>query len=226
MNTSHLSNQRVIEKCRLLIVLVMNIFLPIPHIKSGYLLWYMLHEENTNKTPTIRPRYRIVQSMNSWLIMKHSKVPAQSDREQVDDLDNRDKAVILGDLKKKLIVPIPMQRKGYSGALRWALSRLGWPCWSSPSLSTAFPKTPSWPMVNDHPPALQDVRSAHIKADEHPGRGLVDPPGGQRLQDSHRLDRCRGGCPPFSRKLCKHPNLLQWSNAINIQHLLWLLTLI
>ena len=29
---------------------------------------------------------------------------------------------------------------------RWALSRLGWPCWSSPSLSTAplvFPKTPS-----------------------------------------------------------------------------------
>ena len=147
MNTSHLSNQRVIEKCRLLIVLVMNIFLPIPHIKSGYLLWYMLHEENTNKTPTIRPRYRIVQSMNSWPIMKHSKVPAQSDREPVDDLDNRDKAVILGDLKKKLIVPIPMQRKGYSGALRWALSRLGWPCWSSPSLSTAplaFPKTPSW----------------------------------------------------------------------------------
>ena len=52
----------------------------------------MLHEENTNKTPTIRPRYRIVQSMNSWLIMKHSKVPAQSDREPVDDLDNRDKA--------------------------------------------------------------------------------------------------------------------------------------
>ena len=39
-------------------------------------------------------------------------------------------------------------------------------------------------MVNDYPPALQDVRSAHIKADEHPGRGLVDPPGGQRLQDS------------------------------------------
>ena len=35
--------------------------------------------------------------------MKHSKVPAQSDREPVDDLDNRDKAVILGDLKKKLI---------------------------------------------------------------------------------------------------------------------------
>ena len=30
--------------------------------------------------------------MNSWLIMKHSKVPAQSDREPVDDLDNRDKA--------------------------------------------------------------------------------------------------------------------------------------
>ena len=52
----------------------------------------MLHEENTNKTPTIRPRYRIVQSMNSWLIMKHSKVPAQSDREPVDDLNNRDKA--------------------------------------------------------------------------------------------------------------------------------------
>ena len=52
----------------------------------------MLHEENTNKTPTIRPRYRIVQSMNSWLIMKHSKVPAKSDREPVDDLDNRDKA--------------------------------------------------------------------------------------------------------------------------------------
>ena len=52
----------------------------------------MLHEENTNKKPTIRPRYRIVQSMNSWLIMKHSKVPAQSDREPVDDLDNRDKA--------------------------------------------------------------------------------------------------------------------------------------
>ena len=61
----------------------------------------MLHEENTNKKPTIRPRYRIVQSMNSWLIMKHSKVPAQSDREPVDDLDNRDKTVILGDLKKK-----------------------------------------------------------------------------------------------------------------------------
>ena len=76
----------------------------------------MLHEENTNKTPTIRPRYRIVQSMNSWLIMKHSKVPAQSDREPVDDLDNRDNAVILGDLRKKLIAPIPMQREGYSGA--------------------------------------------------------------------------------------------------------------
>ena len=76
----------------------------------------MLHEENTNKKPTIRPRYRIVQSMNSWLIMKHSKVPAQSDREPVDDLDNRDKAVILGDLRKKLIVTIPMQREGYSGA--------------------------------------------------------------------------------------------------------------
>ena len=30
--------------------------------------------------------------MNSWLIMKHSKVPAQSDREPVDDLNNRDKA--------------------------------------------------------------------------------------------------------------------------------------
>ena len=30
--------------------------------------------------------------MNSWLIMKHSKVPAKSDREPVDDLDNRDKA--------------------------------------------------------------------------------------------------------------------------------------
>ena len=28
--------------------------------------------------------------MNSWLIMKHSKVPAN--REPVDDLDNRDKA--------------------------------------------------------------------------------------------------------------------------------------
>ena len=54
----------------------------------------MLNEENTNKKPTIRPRYRIVQSMNSWLIMKHSKVPAKSDREPVDDLDNRDKAVI------------------------------------------------------------------------------------------------------------------------------------
>ena len=52
----------------------------------------MLHEENTNKTPTIRPRYRIVQSMNSWLIMKHSKVPAEPDREPVDDLDSRDKA--------------------------------------------------------------------------------------------------------------------------------------
>ena len=74
----------------------------------------MLHEENTNKKLTIRPRYRIVQSMNSWLIMKHSKVPAN--REPVDDLDNREKAVILGDLRKKLIVPIPMQREGYSGA--------------------------------------------------------------------------------------------------------------
>ena len=52
----------------------------------------MLNEENTNKTPTIRPRYRIVQSMNSWLIMKHSKVPAESDGEPVDDLNNRDKA--------------------------------------------------------------------------------------------------------------------------------------
>ena len=61
---------------------------------------------------------RTVQSMNSWLIIEHSKVPAQSDREQVDDLENRDKAVILGDLRKKLIVPIPMQREGYSGA-RW-----------------------------------------------------------------------------------------------------------
>ena len=30
--------------------------------------------------------------MNSWLIMKHSKVPAESDGEPVDDLDNRDKA--------------------------------------------------------------------------------------------------------------------------------------
>ena len=30
--------------------------------------------------------------MNSWLIMKHSKVPAKSDGEPVDDLDNRDKA--------------------------------------------------------------------------------------------------------------------------------------
>ena len=45
----------------------------------------MLHEENANKTPTIRPT-------NSLLIMKHSKVPAQSDREPVDDLNNRDKA--------------------------------------------------------------------------------------------------------------------------------------
>ena len=26
--------------------------------------------------------------MNSWLIMKHSKVPAQSDREPVDDLSH------------------------------------------------------------------------------------------------------------------------------------------
>ena len=85
MNTSHSSNQRVIEKCRFLIVLMMNIFLPIPHIKSGYLLWYMLHEENTNKKPTIRPRYRIVQSMNSWLIMKQSKVPAESDGKPVDE---------------------------------------------------------------------------------------------------------------------------------------------
>ena len=48
----------------------------------------MLNEENTNKKPSIRPRYRIVQSMNSWLIMKHSKVPAQSDREPVDDLSH------------------------------------------------------------------------------------------------------------------------------------------
>ena len=30
--------------------------------------------------------------MNSWLIMKHSKVPAQSDREPVDNLSHRDKA--------------------------------------------------------------------------------------------------------------------------------------
>ena len=52
--------------------------------------------------------------------MKHSKVPAQSDREPVDYLANGDKAVILGlgDLRKKLIAPIPMQREGYSGA-RW-----------------------------------------------------------------------------------------------------------
>ena len=52
----------------------------------------MLHEKNTNKTPTKRPRYRIVQSMNSWLIMKQSKVPAESDGKPVDELDNRDKA--------------------------------------------------------------------------------------------------------------------------------------
>ena len=52
----------------------------------------MLNEENTNKKPTIRPRYRIVQSMNSWLIMKQSKVPAESDGKPVDELDNRDKA--------------------------------------------------------------------------------------------------------------------------------------
>ena len=91
MNTSHSSNQRVIEKCRFLILLMMNIFLPIPHLKSGYLLWYMLHEENTNKKLTIRPRYRIVQSMNSWLIMKQSKVPAESDGKPVDELDNRGK---------------------------------------------------------------------------------------------------------------------------------------
>ena len=44
-----------------------------------------------NKTPTIRPRYRIVQSMNSWLIMKQSKVPAESDGKPVDELDNRGK---------------------------------------------------------------------------------------------------------------------------------------
>ena len=53
-------------------------------------------------------------------------------------------------------------------------------------------------MVNDHPPALQDVRSAHIKADEHPGRGLVDQQVEQRLQDSHTLDRCRG-CRPHAQ---------------------------
>ena len=60
-------------------------FPPNPHIKSGYLLWYMLNEENTNKKPSIRPRYRIVQSMNSWLIMKQSKVPAESDGKPVDE---------------------------------------------------------------------------------------------------------------------------------------------
>ena len=53
-------------------------------------------------------------------------------------------------------------------------------------------------MVNDYPPALQDVRSAHIKADEHPGRGLVDQQVEQRLQDSHTLDRCRG-CRPHAQ---------------------------
>ena len=30
--------------------------------------------------------------MNSWLIMKQSKVPAESDGKPVDELDNRDKA--------------------------------------------------------------------------------------------------------------------------------------
>ena len=131
MNTSHSYNQRVIEKCRLLIVLVMNIFLPIPHIKSGYLLWYMLHEENTNKTPTIRPRYRIVQSMNSWLIMKHSKVPAQSDREPVDDLDNRDKAVIL---EKE----INCTHSNATRRIFWRQVNLPWYC-CCPSLSSCWP---------------------------------------------------------------------------------------
>ena len=122
MNTSHSSNQRVIEKCRLLIVLVMNIFLPIPHIKSGYLLWYMLHEENTNKKPTIRPRYRIVQSMNSWLIMKQSKVPAESDGKPVDEqswFHNSNislVSVVLIILDKSLLVEI-MDLLGYDSFL-------------------------------------------------------------------------------------------------------------
>jgi len=82
---------------------------------------------------------------------------------------------------------------------------MGWHLWHSPRL------------LHDHPPALRDVWSAHLKADEHPGRGLVDRPGGQRLQDSHRLDRCRGCRPPCSRKLCKHPNTCKCGALILIR---------
>ena len=74
----------------------------------------IFEEKNTNKFIPIRSNCQTQLTYKSSFL--DYKVPAEPDGEPVDDLDNRDKAVILGDLKKKLIVPIPMQREGYSGA--------------------------------------------------------------------------------------------------------------
>ena len=61
--------------------------------------------------------------MNSWLIMKHSKVPAQSDREPVDDLDNRDKADSKAESTEPSKVGDEVEPRHLGGALKLCKER-------------------------------------------------------------------------------------------------------